>query len=152
MFETPVLLIIFNRPDATRQTLDAIRRVRPRQLFVAADGPRPDKPTDPERCQAARAVIHEVDWPCAVQTLFRAENRGCGHGPAEAITWFFGQVEAGIILEDDCVPEESFFPYCQSLLEHYQHDDKVYMISGTNALRKWPFSKSSYCLAIWAIV
>ena len=144
MFETPVLLLIFNRPDATRQTLDAIRRVRPRQLFVAADGPRSNNPTDAQRCHDARAVIDDVDWPCTVQTLFRTENRGCGRGPAEAITWFFGQVEAGIILEDDCVPEESFFSYCQHLLEHYRHNDKVYMISGTNALKTWPVGKASY--------
>ena len=144
MFETPVLLIIFNRPDATRQTLDAIRHVRPRQLFVAADGPRPNKPTDAERCRAARVVIEEIDWPCTVQTLFRSENRGCGRGPAEAISWFFGQVEEGIILEDDCVPDPSFFLYCQTLLEKYRHDEQVFMISGTNALKTWPVRKESY--------
>ncbi len=144
MLETPVLLIIFNRPDATRQTLDAIRRARPRQLFVAADGPRPGNPADADRCRAAQAVIDEVDWPCTVQTLFRTENRGCGRGPAEAITWFFEKVEAGIILEDDCVPEQSFFSYCHNLLEHYRHNDKVYMISGTNALKTWPVRSASY--------
>lgn len=144
MFETPVLLIIFNRPDATQQTFNAIRAVKPRQLFVAADGPRSDRPTDKERCSAARSVIDQVDWPCTVRTLFRVENRGCGHAPAEAITWFFEQVEEGIILEDDCVAEPSFFPYCQTLLERYRHDEQVFMINGTNVLKRWTLRKESY--------
>lgn len=144
MFETPILLLIFNRPDTTQQTFDAIRTVKPQYLFVAADGPRSNKPTDVERCQATRAVIQQVDWPCTVRTLFRIENRGCGRGPAEAITWFFDQVEEGIILEDDCVPDPSFFSYCQTLLETYRYDERVYMITGTNALKKWELRKESY--------
>ena len=144
MFETPVLFIVFNRPETTRQTFEVIRQAQPRHLFVAADGPRTNKPTDVERCQNTRAVIEQIDWPCTVRTLFRTENRGCGRGPAEAITWFFNQVEEGIILEDDCVPDPSFFPYCQSLLETYRHDEQVYMITGTNALRKWRSRTSSY--------
>ena len=144
MFKTPVLLILFNRPDITQRTFEAIRRVRPQHLFVAADGPRPGKPTDAERCQAARAVIDQVDWPCAVQTLFRTENRGCGYGPAEAITWFFQLVECGIILEDDCMPDESFFYFCEELLEKYKYDTNVSMICGTNLVINWKFTKDSY--------
>jgi hypothetical protein len=144
MFETPILLLIFNRPDATQQMVDALRTVKPRRLFVAADGPRPDKPTDNERCQAARSVINQIDWPCTVETLFRPDNRGCGRGPAEAITWFFDQVEDGIVLEDDCVPDQSFFPYCRTLLEKYRDDERVFMISGTNALKQWTIHRESY--------
>lgn len=144
MFKTPVLLIIFNRPANTQQTFDAIRAVKPQYLFVAADGPRPHVATDEERCRAARSVIEQVDWPCTVQTLFKTVNRGCGRGPAEAITWFFDQVEEGIVLEDDCVPDPSFFPYCQTLLEKYRHDEQVYMISGTNALKRWPIRREAY--------
>ncbi|MCK8494892.1 nucleotide-diphospho-sugar transferase [Spirosoma sp. RP8] len=150
MFEIPILLLIFNRPDTTQRTFDAIRAAKPQYLFVAGDGPRSEKPTDVVRCQAARAVIEQIDWPCTVKTLFRTENRGCGRGPAEAITWFFEQVEEGIILEDDCVPDPSFFPYCQSLLEKYRHDEQVYMITGTNALRKWGYQKCSYFFSYMA--
>ena len=150
MFETPVLLILFNRPHTTQQTFDAIRQVKPRQLYVAADGPRLDKPTDAERCRAARAIIEQVDWPCTVHPLFRTENRGCGRGPAEAITWFFEQVEEGIIIEDDCVPAPSFFPYCQSLLEKYRYDTQVYMITGTNALKRWNARQESYFFSYMA--
>ena len=150
MLQTPVLLIVFNRPDTTQQTFDAIRRAKPQYLFVAADGPRANKPTDMERCRDTRAIINQIDWPCTIQTLFRDENRGCGRGPAEAITWFFDQVEEGIILEDDCVPDPSFFPYCQSLLESYRNNEQVYMITGTNALRKWGNRKNSYFFSYMA--
>ncbi|MCC5612600.1 glycosyltransferase family 2 protein, partial [Nostoc sp. CHAB 5834] len=111
---------------------------------MAADGPRPHKPTDIERCMETRAIVEEIDWPCTVHTFFRPHNRGCGRGPAEAITWFFEHVDAGIILEDDCLPDQSFFPYCQILLDKYRHNDSVYMITGTNALKKWTRRRESY--------
>lgn len=145
MFETPVLFIIFNRPDTTQQTFDVIRRIKPRHLFIAADGPRSDRPADIERCRATRLVIGQmIDWPCELRTLFRDQNRGCGRGPAEAINWFFEQVEEGIVLEDDCLPDPSFFSYCHELLERYRHDEQVYMITGTNALKKWGTGKNGY--------
>jgi len=150
MFETPILLITFNRPDTTQQTFNVIRSVRPRHLFVAADGPRPHRPDDAERCAATRAIIRQVDWDCNVRTLFRDENRGCGHGPAEAITWFFGQVEAGIVLEDDCLPDPSFFPFCETLLKQYRNDPSVAMITGTNALMRWNDQHCSYFFSYMA--
>ncbi|WP_310392825.1 nucleotide-diphospho-sugar transferase [Hymenobacter sp.] len=133
----PVLLLIFNRPDPTRAVLAAIRRARPRRLYVAADGPRPGHPTDAAACAAARAVVLEgIDWPCDVVTQLRAHNLNCGVGPATAINWFFAHEEAGIILEDDCVPDLSFFGYCQELLERYAHDTRVMHIGGNNFSRE----------------
>ena len=145
MFTTPVLLILFNRPDTTQQTVNVLKQLQPSHLFVAADGPRPDTPNDPERCRAVRAIIEtQIDWECTLYTLFRTENRGCGHGPAEAISWFFEHVEAGIILEDDCLPALHFFSFCQQLLERYKTDERVYMITGTNALKKWFRFRQAY--------
>ncbi len=138
MFTTPVLLILFNRPGTTQQTFNRLKQLKPAYLFVAADGPRHNVPSDPERCRAVRAIIEtQLDWDCSLHTLFKTENRGCGHGPAEAISWFFEHVEAGIILEDDCLPALHFFSFCQQLLEQYKTDKRVYMITGTNALKKW---------------
>ena len=129
----PVLLIIFNRPQPTRRVLEAVRRARPARLYVAADGPRPDQPNDAARCAETRALVSEgVDWPCEVKTLFRDENRGCGHGPAEAINWFFEHEAEGIILEDDCLPTPSFFRFCQELLARYRYDTRVMHIGGGN--------------------
>jgi hypothetical protein len=132
MLDTPVLLLVFNRPDTTRRVFEAIRQAKPRQLFIAADGPRPGRPDDAARCAEVRAVVGHVDWDCEVKTLFRDHNLGCGVAPAGSITWFFEQVEHGIILEDDCLPEPSFFPFCGELLHHYRHHDNVMMISGNN--------------------
>ena len=143
MLSTPVLLLVFNRPDVTQKTFDQIRKVQPHKLFIAADGPRVDKPDDDAKCEATRAIINQINWACEVQTLFREQNRGCGYGPAEAITWFFEHVEEGIILEDDCLASIDFFPFCEELLIRYRDDEKVYMISGTNPAQKWK-SKRSY--------
>ena len=129
---TPVLLLIFRRPDTTRRVFDAIRQARPTRLYVAADGPRPDYPTDARRCAEARAVAQDVDWPCEVFTLFQEKNLNCGLGPVTALNWFFAQETEGIILEDDCVPAPSFFRFCAELLARYRHDGRVMHIGGNN--------------------
>jgi len=132
-FNTPVLLLIFNRPDATAKVLQAIAEVKPRYLFVAADGPRNNNPEDVQLCAATRRLIKDaITWPAEVKTLFRDENLGCGKGPADAITWFFSHVTEGIILEDDCIANRSFFTYCKELLEYYKADDRIMHIGGTN--------------------
>jgi hypothetical protein len=111
--ETPVALIIFNRPDTTARVFAEIARARPRQLFVIADGPRADREGEAERCAAARAVVERVDWECEVRRNYSDVNLGCGRRPATGVTWVFEQVEEAIILEDDCVPHPTFFRYCQ---------------------------------------
>ena len=131
-FSTPVLLIIFNRPDTTRRVFEAIRNARPKKLFIAADGPRENKPGEMEKCLEVRKIVSVVDWECDVKTLFRDKNVGCGRGPAGAMSWFFSQVEEGIILEDDCLPSPDFFRFCASLLERYRNDTRVMQIGGIN--------------------
>ncbi|MDX5421250.1 MAG: nucleotide-diphospho-sugar transferase [Hymenobacteraceae bacterium] len=134
---TPVLLIIFNRPHTTQKVFDRIRQLKPSKLYVAADGPRPHVATDAERCAEARRIVEQVDWECEVKTLFQEKNLKCGVAPSTAITWLFEHEETGIILEDDCVPSESFFWYCQELLEKYKHDTRIMHISGNNYLNGW---------------
>lgn len=129
---TPVLLMIFSRPDTTRRVFETIRQARPTRLYVAADGPRPGHPTDAVRCAETRAVVQEVDWPCEVFTLFQTENLNCGLAPVTAMNWFFEHEEAGIILEDDCVPSPSFFRFCEELLDRYRDDARVMHIGGNN--------------------
>ncbi len=130
MFDTPVLFLIFNREDTTRRVFEAIRQARPTRLYVAADGPRPERVGEAEKVQKTRAVIDSVDWPCEVKTLFREQNLGCQTAVSQAITWFFEHEERGIILEDDCLPDPSFFPYCAELLERYKDDERIGHISG----------------------
>jgi len=133
MKDTAVLLIIFNRPDTTQKVFEAIRKAKPKKLFVASDGPRPEKQGEKEKCEECRRIATNIDWDCDLHTLFRTENVGCGHGPSEAMNWFFSQVDNGIVLEDDCVPHYSFFRYCNQLLNYYKNDPSVMHIGGTNS-------------------
>jgi len=131
--DTPLLLIAWRRPHTLRQVIDAIRPVAPKRLYVACDGPNPERPGEAEKVAATRAVIEsEIDWPCQIERLYSDVNQGCRLGVSRAISWFFEQVEEGIILEDDCVPHPDFFPYCTTLLERYRHDTRVWCISGGN--------------------
>ena len=115
-FDVPVLLLTWRRPDTTRQVLDALRAVAPTKLYVASDGPR--NQAEAKAVQATRDLISEhIDWSCQIKTRFCAENQGCQLGVSSAITWFFEHEEAGIVLEDDCVPHPDFFVYCRELLE-----------------------------------
>ena len=150
MLDAPILLVVFDRPDTTRQVFEAIRQVRPRQLFVAADGPREGVDGDGALCAAARSVATAVDWDCDVQTLFREENLGCGVGPSSAISWFFDNVEAGVILEDDCVPDSTFFRFCEELLQYYSAVPKIMQISGANYLGGAKRGHASYYLSRYA--
>lgn len=131
-FTTPVLFMVFNRPDTTKRVFDAIRQVKPTKLYIVADGPRADRPTDREKCEAVRKLVSQVDWSCEVKKDFRDENFGCGKGPASAITWLFQHEEEGIILEDDCLPSQPFFYFCAEMLERYRHDTRIMEIGGNN--------------------
>lgn len=129
---TPVVFIIFNRPETTIQVFEAIRQARPRQLLVIADAPRANRPDDIEKCAATRAIIEKVDWECEVLTNFSETNMGAGKRPATGLDWVFSIVEDAIILEDDCLPHPSFFPFCEELLERYRHDERIMCVSGQN--------------------
>lgn len=123
-----------------------IRQYQPAQLFIAADGPRAEIPGESEVCQEVRqAVLQLIDWPCEVKTLFRENNLGCGMAVSSAISWFFKEVEEGIILEDDCLPDPTFFSFCEVLLSWYRGDARVMSISGSNLLgRPWKADTQSY--------
>jgi GT2 family glycosyltransferase len=136
IFETPILLLVFNRPAHTSQVLEVLRTLKPQNLFVVADGARSVHPEDAEKCSQVRSLIENVDWECNLQTLFRQENEGCGRGVAQAISWFFEQVPYGIILEDDCLPTQSFFRFCAELLPKYAENEKVMFISGNARFSK----------------
>ncbi len=132
-FNTPILFIIFKRPEHQKQVFEQIRQVRPTQLFIAADGPRANVPSDTEKCAEARKIIQQVDWPCEVKTLFRDKNLGCGLAVSSAITWFFSHVDEGIILKDDIKPSISFFYYCRKMLDYYRDDHRIFQINGNTA-------------------
>ncbi|MCX5679732.1 MAG: glycosyltransferase family 2 protein, partial [Candidatus Omnitrophica bacterium] len=132
MLETPVVLTIFNRPDKTELVFNAISKARPRQLFVIADGPRPDAPGENERCLDARAIIERVDWDCCLRKNYSDVNMGCKRRVSSGLDWVFSSVEEAILLEDDTLPSHSFLFFCQELLEKYRYDNRINYISGTN--------------------
>ncbi len=131
-FKTPILFIAFNRPGPTRRVFEEIRKVRPEKLFVAVDGAREDRLDDVEKVKEVQKIVSAVDWPCELKTLFRDKNLGCKIGATTAVTWFFDHVEEGIIVEDDCLPDPSFFPFCEEMLAHFRHEERVAMICGYN--------------------
>ena len=132
-FDVPILFIVFNRPDTTAIVFQKIREIKPRKLFLAADGPRPSREGEKERCDAVRKIITEgVDWDCDVQLKFSDINLGCGRAESSAMLWFFESVGEGIVIEDDTLPDTSFFYFCKELLAYYRNDETVRMIGGNN--------------------
>lgn len=130
---TAVLFLVFNRPDTTQQVLEAIRMAKPPRLYLAADGARADREGEAQKVQAVRDLVLEcIDWDCEVKTLFRTHNHGCKMAVSGAIDWFFEQEEMGIILEDDCLPSQSFFWFCEAMLERHRNDMRVGYITGSN--------------------
>lgn len=153
---TAVAFIIFNRPEVTARVFAEIARARPPKLFVIADGPRADRPGEAEACAATRAIIDRVDWPCELFTNYSDVNMGCGHRPYTGIRWVFEHVDEAIILEDDCLPQPTFFRFCEELLERYRDDERVMLISGDcfhAGVEQLAFSYSFSCYSLtwgWA--
>ena len=144
MLETPVLLITFNRPEHTRRVLGEILKQEPQTLYVCQDGAREGNDNDRIKCQEVRDVINELTSPYAVahknfmlHTLYHEKNLGCGPGPQAGITWFFENVEQGVVMEDDCLPHPDFFGYCEELLNRYKDDDRVQFINSTLYHDRW---------------
>lgn len=128
--KTPVVFIIFNRFDAAERVFNAIAQAKPKKLFVIADGPRKNKPDEAEKCARVRSLIERVDWPCTVYKNFSDTNLGCDPRVVSGLNWVFSQTDRAIILEDDCLPEQSFFRFCDELLERYKGDERIMQISG----------------------
>lgn len=134
----PVLLLVFNRPDLTRQVFEAIRQARPGRLYIAADGPRPARPGDQDLCKEVLEIVAAVDWPCRVERLHRPANLGCKRAVSEALDWFFSCETEGVVLEDDCVPSPDFFVFAQEMLARYRDDKTVFAVQGNCFTRRVP--------------
>ncbi len=139
---TPVLLVAFNRPDYTQIIFDAIKKVTPKKLYFSVDGPRPGNEQDEINCSRTREIAKQIDWDCELHTNFSEKNLGCGYGVSSGISWVFKQEESCIILEDDCLPSNSFFPFCQELLEKYKDENSILMISGDNYTEEYNLTES----------
>ena len=134
-FKTPILFLVFNRPDTTIKVFNEIQKIKPKKLYIAADGPRDGNINDEKKCNEVKELIFKnINWNCEIKSLLRENNLGCKKAVSSAIDWFFESEEMGIILEDDCVPHQDFFYFCEKLLNFYKNDTRVMMICGTNYL------------------
>ena len=131
-FDVPILILAFNRPERLRGLIARLREVRPAVVYISFDGPRKGNESDARLVTEVHRIGTEIDWPCEVHTNFRSENLGCGKAVSTGIDWFFHQVDSGIILEDDVLPNFGFFTFCQELLTRYADDERVFAISGCN--------------------
>ncbi|MBJ7900107.1 MAG: glycosyltransferase family 2 protein [Cyanobacteria bacterium RI_101] len=142
--KTPVVLIIFRRPQTTAKVLDALRQVKPRTLFVIADAPRASAMGEIEKSQETRQLLETIDWDCELYKNYSESNLGVFRRVSTGLDWVFKQVEQAIILEDDCLPHPSFFPFCEELLERYAQDQRIGAISGNNFQPIQPSCSESY--------
>lgn len=129
---TPVLLLFFNRPKHAESVLERLRAAQPERVYVHVDGPRNDRPGEEVFVAQCRALVETIDWPCEIKTLFREQNMGLRKGVFDALNWFFDAEEYGIVLEDDCLPDASFFPFCEALLQRYRDTEEVMHLAGSN--------------------
>lgn len=143
MYDVPVLMNVFRRPDLTRRVIGALAQIRPKKVYVAADGPRIGVEGEKEKCDHVRALFENLPWDCEVNTYYREVNAGSRVNESGGISWFFSHEPYGIILEDDCLPHIDFFRYCQELLLHYQDDKRIMHIAGTQVIPDYK-SEDSY--------
>ncbi len=142
---TAVVFIIFRRPELTQRVWEVIRRAKPPRLFVVADGPRDGHPDDAVLCTHARAVVEKgLDWPCALVKIFSEKNLGCARRVSSGLDIVFAHVSEAIILEDDCLPDPTFFPFCEELLAQYRDDNRVAQIAGCSYQDCVPLDAPSY--------
>ncbi|WP_298222726.1 nucleotide-diphospho-sugar transferase [Flavobacterium sp.] len=147
MYSTPILYIVFNRPEETAQSFEVFRKLKPARLYIAADGARYGRQDDVENTQKVKQIVRQVDWDCEVKTLYHPENKGCRIAVQMAIDWFFENEPEGIIIEDDIIPNNAFFEYCQAMLEKYRDDDSILTINGCSLgyqNDKQPYGKTRY--------
>lgn len=153
LFATPIVLVVFNRPDVTRRNIAALRALRPAKLFVVADGPRSTRPGEEALCQEVRDLVTSEPWEGEVVTRFAERNLGLEANIELGLDWVFSQVDRAIVIEDDCIAHPSFFPYCEELLERYADEPRVWQIGGdTHLVPEELFDGYSYAFSTWASV
>lgn len=149
-FDTPILFLVFNRPETTNIVWKEIRKIKPNQLFIAADAPRIHHPEDIVKCKQVREIFNSIDWPCHHSLLYREEHLGCKLAVSTAISWFFENVQHGIILEDDCLPDISFFTFCETMLIKFKDQKNIFHITGNNFQHSIQRGAGSYYFSKYA--
>ena len=145
--DVPVAMVFFNRPDQLGKVFECVKKAAPSILFLIQDGARENKPSDEENILKCREIVKDVDWECEIYTDYSDVNLGCGSRISTGISKAFEKTDRLIILEDDCVPSDSFFPFCKEMLEKYIDDERIYMVTGMNHLNRYDEVDSDYFFA-----
>ena len=141
----PVLFLVFNRMKTTKLVFEKIKQARPPRIYIGSDGPRDLVLDEDEKVKEIREyLITNIDWECEVYTKFNDSNEGCKKAVSNAINWFFDNEKMGIVLEDDCLPSNSFFRYCEDLLYKYEQDERIFLITGYNKQNEWNSGRHDY--------
>lgn len=147
LIDVPVLFLFFTRPKTTQKVFDAIKQARPSKLYLYQDGAREGRKDDEERILECRKIVEQIDWNCEVHKKYLTKNQGCDPSEFLSIKWMFETEEYGIVLEDDDVPSQSFFPYCRELLEKYKYDERIQMVCGYNPIDQYEAISEDYCFS-----
>jgi hypothetical protein len=151
--DVPVTLIFFTRPETLKEVFKKVKKARPSKLFLIQDGERKGNEFDHAKIKQCREIVNDIDWECEIFRNYSDVNLGCGKRPKTGISWVFEYVDRAIILEDDCIPSDSFFSFCKEMLEKYKDDSRIGIISGLNYFKEYNFGDYSYGFvktgAIW---
>lgn len=149
--DVSVLMLFFNRPDHLAEVFEQVKKARPARLFLYQDGPRGER--DMEGIMACRDVVSDlnIDWNCEVHRLYQEKNFGCDPSEYLSQKWAFSMTDKCIVLEDDDVPSQAFFPFCKELLDKYENDERVWMIAGFNSEEKVPLKSSYFFTSVFSI-
>ena len=147
MYKVPIAVIIFNRPQIVKQMYDVLQKIQPQKLYIISDAARKNIPGELEKVAESRRIFEHVDWECQACTNYADENMGCDPRIKSGLDWLFSLEKEAIVLEDDCIPDLTFFEYCEELLDKYREDDRVSYIAGSNQIRQYPIEDTSYIFA-----
>lgn len=156
MYKIPILILVYNRPDTFKKLIYCLKKIQPKKIYIRGDGP--VNADDVIKINAVKKTILRINWNCKILTNFNKINIGCRGSVSSGIDWFFSTEKMGVILEDDCLPNTSFFKFCEILLKRFRYNKKIYTISGSNFQNKittdndYYFTKYPHCWgwATWA--
>ena len=141
---TPILIITFNRPHFLKKIVSVLKKIKPKKIYFKIDGPRQGNKNDEKQILKTKKIINKIQWKCKKIVFESKKNLGSRDNPTRGIDWLFSHEKRGIILEDDCIPNKSFFKYCEELLKKYENNNKISMISGRNNLERTDLRSSYY--------
>lgn len=143
-FDVPIMAVAFNRPHLVKGLLEILNVLKPEHLYVVIDGPRSERPEDAAKVDETKALFAGVTWDCKLNISAAGVNMGVRNRVASGLEWVFNHETSAIVLEDDCRPDPSFFPFCREMLLKYQNDTRVMSVCGTKAGPYVPDARYSY--------